>query len=45
VTHCAGTQSTGALFGILAVVSFLVIAPVYSAFRLGRQLPRTTKRA
>ena len=38
-THCTGGQSTAATIALIALFVFLVVAPIYTAVRLGRRLP------
>ncbi len=39
VTHCTGGTSTAVQIGWMVVLAFLIIAPIYTAVRLGRRLP------
>jgi hypothetical protein len=38
-THCTGGQSRAATIALIALFVFLVVAPIFTAVRLGRRLP------
>lgn len=40
VMHCTGGRSTAAQIALIAFWAFLVVAPIFTAVRLGRRLPR-----